>query len=129
MMKEKKMSLLAQQDLYERYADLQTALPDLYTALNVFRDWFNRQYPDFEVYLEDAWNTSEWAQHPGQTWFEYILRSKITKDETAALAYDVYLNRQDERGVWHLEDYQESILREPDPGVLLRFMQANGLKQ
>jgi hypothetical protein len=95
-----------------------TSSDDLYVGLNALRDWVNRHLKaEFDFYLEDAWNESEFEEgcvaHPGETWLEYRLRSLDTRNETDALAYDVYANHQDERGVWHLDDYRCSILREP----------------
>ncbi len=80
---------------------------DLYTRLNQARNWFNAHVQDFEIYLEDEWNVYE----EGQTWFDYNLRSLLSKDELPPLASDVYLNHQDDGGVWHLGDYQSSHLR------------------
>ncbi len=79
---------------------------DLYTRLNQLRDWFNNQYTTYNLYLEDVWNDNA----DGETHFEYIVRSLVTKDETVALAVDIYLNHQDANGVWHLGDYQHSTL-------------------
>ncbi len=77
---------------------------DLYTRLNQLRDWFNSQTDSYDLYLEDVWNDNA----DGETHFEYILRSLITKDETVALAADIYVNHKDANGVWHLGDYQHS---------------------
>jgi hypothetical protein len=96
--------------------------PDLYTGLNRLRDWTNRQFPDFELYLEDVWND----RTPGETHFEYILRSRKTYNETDPIGYDIYKNHQDKGGVWHLDDYVSSVLLMDDPAAeLVAFIQAN----
>ncbi len=84
---------------------------DLYLALNALRDWFNSQFYvqkiGFDLYLEDEWN----ERTQGETHLEYRLRSLHTKDELSEpFAYDIYLNHQDAKGVWHLDDYQRSVL-------------------
>ena len=101
---------------------------DLYNRLNQARDWFNQfsilNRPDgypFEFYIEDVWNEYE----EGTTCFEYIIRSLVTKDETAPLALDVYLNHQDAKGVWHLGDYQRSTLLIRDISSVAQFLKAN----
>lgn len=86
-----------------------TASEDLYTNLNALRDWVNTTFPGVELYLEDVWNDNAL----GETHFEYILRSRQTFEETPPLAADVYTNRQDLGGVWHLGDYQSSHLNFP----------------
>ena len=80
---------------------------DLYTRLNEARDWFNANHEGFELYLEDEWDVYK----EGETWFDYNLRSLVTKDELPPLASDVYTNHRDEGGVWHLGEYQSSHLR------------------
>ncbi|MEB3245165.1 MAG: hypothetical protein VKJ06_04170 [Vampirovibrionales bacterium] len=95
------------------YEELKQLLPptlpqkgetDVYDAINALRDWINLNLPDFECYLEDVWNERE----DGQTWIETILRSRRTFNETDPLAYDAYLNQKDDKGVWHLGQYQYS---------------------
>ena len=116
-----------QQDLF---SEIESRLPavgvtggdELYKALNAFRDWFNQHFEGFEVYLEDVWNDNA----PGETHFEYIVRSKITKNETPPLAADVYSNHQDERGVWHLGDYQHSKRSSHTSQSVIEFIQQNG---
>jgi|GEM_PF-5395435 len=82
---------------------------DLYTRLNKARDWFNTFYAgEFQIYLEDEWD----VYIEGQTWFDYNLRSLKSKDELPPLASDVYLNHQDNNGVWNLGDYQSSHVRD-----------------
>lgn len=98
---------------------------DLYTQLNRLRNWVNASFPDFELYLEDVWNDHV----PGETHFEYILRSRKTFNETPAIGYDIYLNHQDASGVWHLDDYVKSVLAYETPdemfSVLAAFMGEN----
>ena len=92
---------------------------DAYTRMNALRDGFNAAFgPAFELYLEDIWNDHA----PGQTWFEYIVRSRRTLEETSPLAYDIYLNHQDAGGVWHLGDYQHTRIVITDAEPLLAFM-------
>jgi hypothetical protein len=78
---------------------------DVYTQLNSLRDGFNQLGSRFDLYLEDNWNDPI----PGQTHFEYRLRSLDTKDDLGPLGIDVYTNHQDANGVWHLGDYQSSF--------------------
>ena len=94
---------------------------DIYVQLNALRDWTNAHYPDFELYLEDAWN----ERVEGETDFEYILRSRRTLNETALIGYDIYKNHQDAKGVWHLDDYVSSVLLLNDPMTLIDFIRAN----
>jgi hypothetical protein len=79
---------------------------DLYARLNLARTWFNANVQGFTMILEDVWN--ETAED--QTTIDYQLRSLTTKDESPPLASDVYGNRRDTSGVWHLEAYQRSVL-------------------
>jgi hypothetical protein len=79
---------------------------DLYTRLNLARDWFNTHVQGFALILEDVWNETV----EGQTTIDYQLRSLTTKDESLPLGSDVYANRRDANGVWHLEAYQYSVL-------------------
>lgn len=95
--------------------------PDLYDRLNALRDYVNANLPEFELYLEDVWNDHQW----GETWFEYILRSLRTKDETPPLGYDIYKNHQDAKGVWHLDNYIESHATIDHPKQLMPFILAN----
>jgi hypothetical protein len=78
--------------------------PTVYQQLNSLRDAFNALGTDFDLYLEDNWNDPV----PGETHFEYRLRSLQTKDDIGPLGFDVYTNHQDANGVWHLGDYQRS---------------------
>ena len=94
---------------------------DAYEQLNRLRDWVNVHVPDVELYLEDVWNDHV----PGETHFEYILRSLRTLNETPPLGYDVYLNHQDAKGVWHLGEYQHTVKNIDSPAPLLEFIQAN----
>lgn len=94
---------------------------DLYQRLNALRDWTNQQFPDFELYLEDAWN----ERTPGETHFEYILRSRKTKNETDVIGYDRYKNHRDAKGVWHLDDYIDSVQLMADLQPLVDFMLEN----
>ncbi len=96
--------------------------PDLYKRMNTLRDWFNKQFPTFDLYLEDVWNENV----DGETHFEYLLRSLHTKDETPPLAYDVYLNHQDVKGVWHLDDYQHTVINIDSAEEMLAFMDQHG---
>lgn len=109
----------------EAYLAMQTCLdssPDIYVQLNALRDWVNLNYPDFELYLEDVWNEKK----AGETHFEYILRSRVTLNETDVLGYDIYKNHQDAKGVWHLDEYVSSVRLIRDPAILLSFIVANG---
>jgi len=94
---------------------------DLYKRLNALRDWVNQNFPDFELYLEDAWN----ERTPGETHFEYILRSRKTKDETTPIGYDRYHNHRDAKGVWHLDDYIDSVSLMEDLQPLVDFILTN----
>jgi hypothetical protein len=94
---------------------------DVYVQMNALRDWVNNQYPDFELYLEDVWN----EHADGETWFEYILRSRKTLNETPMLGYDIYKNHRDAKGVWHLDEYVSSVRLVDDPEALLEFIRAN----
>lgn len=94
---------------------------DTYTNMNHLRDWVNKNVPDVELYLEDVWNDHV----PGETWFEYILRSKRTYNETEVIGYDVYKNHQDAGGVWHLDEYVSSKLLMEDPQPLVDFIREN----
>jgi hypothetical protein len=88
---------------------------DVYAQMDAWRALLNQQYftppnATFECYLEDAWNESDdGVLHPGETHFEYRIRSLITKNEIGPLGIDVYTNHQDDKGVWHLGDYQHSF--------------------
>jgi hypothetical protein len=95
--------------------------PDIYVQLNALRDWVNAHYPDLELYLEDVWN----ERQAGETWLEYILRSRITRNETDVLGYDVYKNHQDAKGVWHLDDYVKSVRLIDSAKPLIEFIRAN----
>ena len=94
---------------------------DIYVQLNALRDWVNAHYPDFELYLEDVWN----ERQEGETWFEYILRSRKTLNETDVLGYDVYKNHRDAKGVWHLDEYTHSVRLIDTPHSLIEFIRAN----
>jgi hypothetical protein len=99
-----------EQALYKTLQERLYSSEDLYIALNNTRDWVNANLPGFELYLEDVWN-----EHvEGETWFEYILRSRKTLNETSAIGYDVYRNHQDQKGVWHLDDYVKSVRQQGD---------------
>jgi hypothetical protein len=118
------MSTSAQPDEQQAYQAMQACLqgsPDIYVQLNALRDWVNTHYPTFELYLEDVWN----EKVQGETHFEYILRSRQTLNETDLLGYDIYMNHQDAKGVWHLDDYVSSVRLIDDPAVLLDFIRAN----
>jgi hypothetical protein len=115
------MTVLDEQQVYETLRGLLDSSPDVYVQLNAVRDWVNAQFPDFELYLEDVWN----ERQEGETWFEYILRSRRTLNETDVLGYDVYQNHRDAKGVWHLDDYVRSERLFDDPALLLDFIKAN----
>jgi hypothetical protein len=93
-----------------------------YEQLNAIRNWLNHYVAGYELYLEDVWNDHV----PGQTWFEYILRSMATYNESPMLGYDVYLNHQDSKGVWHLDEYQHSKSLLGQGQAILDFIVANG---
>ena len=107
--------------------------PDAYTQLNNIRSWVNNNLaPEFELYLEDVWHKESSHKEgsnnhvSGETHFEYILRSRRTLNETPALGYDIYLNHQDGKGVWHLDAYQSTVNGFPEAlETLLAFIQAN----
>jgi len=108
----------------QAYQAMQACLdssPDIYVQLNALRDWVNAHYPDFELYLEDVWN----EKTEGETHFEYILRSRRTLNETDVLGYDIYQNHQDNKGVWHLDDYVSSVRLIDSPEPLLTFISQN----
>ena len=110
--------------LHREMAAILAGEGDNYARLNRLRDWFNANIGEqygFELYLEDVWNDHK----QGETWFEYILRSLHTKDETAPIGYDVYKNHQDAGGVWHLDEYVESVILMPDPTPLVAFVREN----
>lgn len=94
---------------------------ELYDRLNALRDWVNQNLSGFELYLEDAWN----ERTPGETHFEYILRSLKTLNETSVIGYDRYANHQDSKGVWHLDDYIDSVRLMDSPQPLVDFILAN----
>lgn len=108
-------------DLYQSLENQLNASPDRYLQLNNLRDWINQNCPEFELYLEDVWN----EKVPGETHFEYILRSKKTYNESDVLGYDVYKNHQDAKGVWHLDEYVKTVRLLEDPTPLVAFMEAN----
>jgi hypothetical protein len=98
---------------------------DLYTRLNQSRAWFNANVQGFTMILEDVWNETV----EDQTTIDYQLRSLTTKDESLPLASDVYGNRRDEGGVWHLEAYQHSVLLvDAELSVVRAFLLANAPK-
>jgi hypothetical protein len=111
----------AQQVVQTLQAFLLNDAEDLYTRLNQARNWFNTTVSGFEIYLEDEWDLYQ----DGQTWFDYNLRSLNTKDELPPLASDVYLNHRDEKGVWHLGNYQSSHLRLEDWARIQRFLETH----
>jgi hypothetical protein len=94
---------------------------DIYKNLNTLRDFVNQHFPDFELYLEDVWNDHQ----PGETHFEYILRSRKTYNETDVIGFDVYKNHQDANGVWHLDEYVYSKCLMADPSPLVTFIVEN----
>ena len=94
---------------------------DLYVALNNTRNWVNAHCPDVELYLEDVWN----EHAAGETWFEYILRSRKTLDELPPIGYDVYKNHQDAGGVWHLDEYVKSVRLLDDAEPLVAFIRTH----
>jgi hypothetical protein len=101
------------------------ALTDLYSRLNEARAWFKANVQGFTMILEDVWN--ETAED--QTTIDYQLRSLTTKDESPPLASDVYANRRDANGVWHLEAYQHSVLfLDADLSMVRSFLLANAPK-
>ena len=107
-----------------------TPAPQRYTTLVEARTAFNKAmealdlpaHKGFVCVLEDAWNEAT----EGETHIEYSLRSLATKAETPPFAADVYHNRKDAHGVWHLEAYQHSVLL-PSlaqwPQALAQFLQ------
>lgn len=99
---------------------------DLYTRLNLARTWFNSHVTGFTMILEDVWNEAV----AGQTTIDYQLRSQITKDESLPLASDIYLNRKDTNGVWHLEGYQGSVMLVDDSLTMVKtFLLSNGWEE
>jgi hypothetical protein len=109
--------LLAATD--EALTRLMLTAPDPYEGLNAGRAWFNQHWgPTFEWYLEDEWN----HQIPGQTWIEHHIRCLRTRHEFGPLGYDVYLNHQDSKGVWHLDAYQHSVVCIVNASKLLAYL-------
>jgi hypothetical protein len=99
-----------------------TPIQDLYHRLVHARTAFNRLFrQEFDCYLEDEWN--EYVE--GETWLDYRIRSLVTKDEFPPLASDIYLNRRDEGGVWHLGDYQNSIIKLTHFDELAQFLETH----
>jgi hypothetical protein len=99
-----------------------TQVEDLYHRLITARTEFNQLFfHQFDCYLEDEWN--EYVE--GETWFDYRIRSLKTKDEFPPLASDIYLNHQDEGGVWHLGDYQTSIVKLTSFESLAAFLETH----
>jgi len=90
----------------------------LYTAVTQWRTEFNRDFPDCELYLEDVWNETV----SGETHIETILRSRKTLNETPPLVVDIYHNRQDSKGVWHLEAYQTTRMLAFTPTLIIQFL-------
>ncbi|MBY0451178.1 MAG: hypothetical protein K2X01_11195 [Cyanobacteria bacterium] len=111
------------QEIQDALQRIMADTPDAYAQLNSIRSWVNNNLaPEFELYLEDVWNDHV----SGETHFEYILRSRRTLNETPALGYDIYLNHQDAKGVWHLDAYQTTVNGFPEAlETLLAFIQAN----
>lgn len=101
-------------------AQLESSADD-YKVMNNIRDWVNAHCPDFDFYLEDAWNEAV----EGETHFEYRLRSLDTYDESRVWGYDVYLNHQDQGGVWHLDDYQYTVRQVDTPDEIVAFILKN----
>jgi hypothetical protein len=97
------------------------ATSDLYHNLNQLRAWFNGHFPEFELYLEDVWND----RLPGKTCFEYIVRSRLTKDETEPFAFDQYGNYRDGKGVWHLGEYEQTVLLMTELTPIVQFVTRN----
>jgi hypothetical protein len=94
--------------------------------LNLARTWFNTHVTGFTIILEDVWNETI----DGQTTIDYQLRSHNTKDESTPIASDIYLNRKDLNGVWHLEAYQHSTLWVDDSMEMIKaFLLGNGWVQ
>jgi hypothetical protein len=95
------------------------ASSDLYHRLIQARRAFNALFSQqFDCYIEDEWN--EYVE--GETWFDYRIRSLQTKDEFPPFASDIYLNHRDAGGVWHLGDYQTSIVKQIDVEALVKFL-------
>lgn len=92
-----------------------------YDRMNAARAWFNQAMPRFEWYLEDEWNHVV----EGQTWIEHHIRCLSTRNEFGPIGYDVYHNHQDGKGVWHLDDYQHSVVVLTDLTRLLPYLRAN----
>jgi hypothetical protein len=87
---------------------------DVYQQLNALRNAFNAlPNTGFDLYLEDNWNDPT----PGQTHFEYRLRSLKTKYDIGPIGIDVYKNHQDANGVWHLDDYVTSFWCQNPPQI------------
>jgi hypothetical protein len=93
----------------------------LYDRLNALRAWFNGLQLGYEIYLEDEWNDPV----SGETRLEYRLRSLRTYDELPPLGYDRYRNHQDSKGVWHLGDYQDTVLTLAEVSIVLAFIRAD----
>lgn len=107
-----------QQTLQQAFAEIWNRDAAAYDKLNALREYINQYCAGVEAYLEDEWN----VYAPGQTWIEYRLRSLKTLEETEVWGADVYLNKQDSKGVWHLLDYQETQVFFNHPDCLIPFL-------
>lgn len=94
--------------------------PDLYAALNAFRDWTNAHVANYEIFLEDNWFDD------GRTTIEYTFRS-LESFNIEVFAEDTYGNHRDAKGIWHLGAYVRTDWTVPDPGaVIAQFLADNG---
>ncbi|MEB3287596.1 MAG: hypothetical protein VKJ04_08845 [Vampirovibrionales bacterium] len=96
---------------------------ELFYRLSNLRDFVNQAFPTLEFYQEDLWN----ERILGETHLDSILRCKKSLYETEPFAYDVYKNHQDAYGVWHLDDYQKTVLLMSDTRPLVSFIFAHTL--
>ncbi len=83
-----------------QFDQFQAELTDLYEVLNQYRTWFNGHVANYEIFLEDNW-------FEAHTTIEYTFRCLDTFN-ILVVAEDDYLNSRDEKGVWHLGQYQST---------------------
>jgi len=83
-----------------QFEHLQGKYGNLYDFLNHFRAWVNDNTVNYEVFLEDNW-------FDAHTTIEYTFRCLETFN-ILVFAEDEYKNSRDEKGVWHLGEYQKT---------------------
>lgn len=93
--------------LLEQFEKIVSNNSDLYTSLNAFRDWFNKNIQNYELILDDEW-------FEDKTTIEYQLRCLDTFN-IMPLAIDEYENEKDAKGVWHLGAYKRTVWLTDNP--------------